>query len=97
MFGPIAAFGYWIGWSVVLSIFGNLIGSLVRPSGSRTRSSAGTRAPTGYFSTGPVNIGLPQLIGIGLILAVWLFNIFGVQALAGRRLRDRRAADDPAG
>src|SRR5262245_38466526 len=29
LFGPIAAFGYWIGWSVVLAIFGNLIGSLV--------------------------------------------------------------------
>ena len=24
--GPIATFGYWIGWSVVLAIFGNLIG-----------------------------------------------------------------------
>ena len=29
LFGPIAAFGYWIGWSVVLSIFGNLIGGLI--------------------------------------------------------------------
>ena len=26
--GPVATFGYWIGWSVVLAIFGNLIGSL---------------------------------------------------------------------
>ena len=29
LFGPVATFGYWIGWSVVLSIFGNLIGDLV--------------------------------------------------------------------
>ena len=26
--GPLAAFGYWIGWSVVLSIFGKIIGDL---------------------------------------------------------------------
>ena len=28
--GPIATFGYWIGWSVVLAIFGNIIGSLIQ-------------------------------------------------------------------
>ena len=27
--GPVAAFGYWIGWSVVLSIFGKIIGDLI--------------------------------------------------------------------
>ena len=27
--GPIGAFGYWIGWSVVLSIFGKVIGDLI--------------------------------------------------------------------
>ena len=47
LFGPIASFGYWIGWSVVLSLFGNLIGSLIvrrmvpaaapRPSTTRPR------------------------------------------------------------
>ena len=35
--GPIAAFGYWIGWSVVLSIFGKIVGDLVIAAGSRTR------------------------------------------------------------
>ena len=28
--GPVATFGYWIGWSVVLALFGNLIGSLIQ-------------------------------------------------------------------
>ena len=32
-----------------------------------------------YFSTGFVHIGLQHLIAIGLILAVWLFNIFGTR------------------
>jgi len=26
--GPIATFGYWIGWSVVLSIFGGIVGTM---------------------------------------------------------------------
>jgi len=81
LFGPIAAFGYWIGWSVVLSIFGNLIGGLIAarwfsgsPIGGPSPSEDG-----GYFDLGPVDIGLPQLLGIALILAVWLINIFGVK------------------
>jgi amino acid transporter len=77
LFGPIAAFGYWIGWSVVLSIFGNLIGGLITAEWFPNAKLGGTSP--GYFSTGPVNIGLPQLIGIGLVIAVWLFNIFGVR------------------
>jgi len=77
LFGPIAAFGYWIGWSVVLSIFGNLIGGLVTAQWFPNAKFGGTSP--GYFSTGPVNIGLPQLIGVGLVIAVWLFNIFGVK------------------
>ncbi|MBI3647257.1 MAG: APC family permease [Actinobacteria bacterium] len=82
LFGPIAAFGYWIGWSVVLSLFGNLIGGLITaqwfPS-ARFGGAAGADGVSGYFSTGLVSVGLPQLIGIGLILAVWLFNVFGVK------------------
>ncbi len=81
LFGPIAAFGYWIGWSVVLSIFGNLIGGLIAarwfsgsPIGGASPSEDG-----GYFDLGPVDIGLPQLLGVALVIAVWLFNIFGVK------------------
>jgi amino acid transporter len=77
LFGPIAAFGYWIGWSVVLSIFGNLIGGLIAAEWFPNAKLGGTSP--GYFSTGPVNIGLPQLIGIGLVILVWAFNILGVR------------------
>lgn len=77
LFGPIAAFGYWIGWSVVLSIFGNLIGGLITAEWFPNAKLGGTSP--GYFSTGPVDIGLPQLIGVGLVIVVWLFNIFGVR------------------
>ena len=73
LFGPIAAFGYWIGWSVVLSIFGNLIGTLI------VAQWFTGQVGKVYFNSGFVDIGLAQLIGIGLVVAVWLFNIFGVR------------------
>ena len=72
--GPIATFGYWIGWSVVLSIFGNIIGSLIQAQ---------------WFSNtnwdvydGVVHLNLFNFIGIGAIIVVWLFNIFGVRPFA---------------
>jgi amino acid transporter len=69
--GPIATFGYWIGWSVVLSIFGNLIGSLIQqqwfPSATWTAYD------------GVVHLQLFNFIGIGAIVLVWAFNVFGVR------------------
>ena len=69
--GPIGAFGYWIGWSVVLSIFGVLIGDLIQAqwfSGS-----------TWTFYDGVVHLGLPQFIAIGAIILVWAINVFGIR------------------
>jgi amino acid transporter len=81
LFGPIAAFGYWIGWSVVLSINGYLIGGLATAewfSGAKV-GGAHPSADGGYFSVGPVDIGLPHIIGIAIVVIVWLFNIYGVK------------------
>jgi amino acid transporter len=69
--GPIGAFGYWIGWSVVLSIFGKVIGDLIT-----TKWFPGA---TWSVSDGPVKLGLPHFIAIGCILIVWLLNIFGIR------------------
>ncbi len=71
--GPIAAFGYWIGWSVVLSVFGNLIGTLV------VAQWFPSLAEVVYYDTGIGTVGPAQIIGIGLVIGVWLFNIFGVK------------------
>jgi amino acid transporter len=72
--GPVATFGYWIGWSVVLSIFGNIIGSLIQaqwfPGSNWT------------VYDGVVHLQLFNFIGIGCIVVVWLFNIFGVRPFA---------------
>src|ERR1700761_2212679 len=73
--GPIAAFGYWIGWSVVLSIFGNLIGVLIQARWF----------PNTTFTVydGIVHLTLGNFIAIGVIIAVWAFNIFGIRPFKG--------------
>lgn len=75
LFGPIAAFGYWIGWSVVLALFGNIIGSLVV---AEWFPSLGDDV---WYTTSAAGatFGPPQLIGIGVVFGVWLFNVFGVK------------------
>src|SRR2546428_3826207 len=82
--GPIATFGYWIGWSVVLSFLGLFTGYIAQaawfphePYG--TYAFGGAKLDNGYFSTGSVHIGLQHLIAIGLIVSVWLFNVFGTR------------------
>jgi len=82
--GPISTFGYWIGWSVVLSFLGLFVGYIAQaawfphePYG--TYAFGGAKLDNGYFSTGSVHIGLQHLIAIGLILAVWMFNVFGTR------------------
>ena len=84
LIGPIATFGYWIGWSVVLSFLGLFTGYIAQsewfpnePYG--TYAFGGAKIDNGYFSTGSVHIGLQHLIAIGLILAVWVFNFFGTR------------------
>jgi amino acid transporter len=71
--GPVATFGYWFAWSTVLSIFGIVIGSLVQ-----TRWAPGQTWSWQPFSTAP-HIGLPHVIAIAAIVAVWIFNIFGIR------------------
>jgi amino acid transporter len=69
--GPVATFGYWIGWSVVLSINGLVAGTLFQSeffSGATwTHSGAG------------FDLSLPIVIAAGLIVLVWLFNVYGVR------------------
>jgi len=80
LIGPIATFGYWIGWSVVLSVFGLFIGSIVQGAWFAGEPGGSYLAADGYFSMfGLTEVGLPALIAIGLILAVWVFNVYGAR------------------
>ncbi|MET0684655.1 MAG: APC family permease [Solirubrobacteraceae bacterium] len=69
--GPLATFGYWIGWSVVLAVNGLVAGTLIQAEWF----SDTTWAESG----GGFDLTLPIVIGIGLIAIVWIFNIFGVR------------------
>ena len=76
--GPIATFGYWLAWSVVLAIFGILIGQFITGAWF-PGEPLGTPYDDGWFDFGFVNIGLPHVIGTFLIVGVWLFNVLGVR------------------
>jgi amino acid transporter len=71
MVGPIATFGYWFAWSTVLSIFGIVVGTLIQTEwfpGSTWTVDLGVR-----------QVGLSTFIAAGVIVLVWLFNVFGIK------------------
>ena len=77
--GPVAAFGYWIGWSVVLSATGVVVGFLVQyewyPSSATSTSwnhSWQILGQTIYFS-------FPIALTAVIILVIWAFNVSGMR------------------
>ena len=71
LIGPLATFGYWIGWSVVLSVNGLVAGVLLQ---SEFFSSADWSHTGAGFT-----ITLPVVFGCVLIAVVWFFNVYGVR------------------
>ena len=101
--GPIATFGYWLGWSVVLAFLGLFVGSIAQaawwPDATYgTNAFGGAEIDAGYFSIPPgsVHIGLQHLIAIGVILCVWVFNVFGARIAVTFNYLAGPAPDDPA-
>ncbi|MCI2417349.1 APC family permease [Saccharopolyspora sp. K220] len=74
--GAIAAFGYWMGWSLSLSVEGVVLGKMITEA-FFPDSHLAIRLPIGH------ELGLPYLIAIGAILAAWALNYFGVRVAAG--------------
>ena len=69
--GVLAAFGYWFGWSITLSITGLTVGSLVQATWF---PNLAWQADLGF-----VHLSTGALIGAALILLVWLFNVTGIK------------------
>jgi amino acid transporter len=69
-FGPMAAVGYWGGWTAVLSIFGLTIGQLIQ--------AQWFPSVTWSFHSG-IHLSLAIGIGIVLILIIWIINAAGVK------------------
>ena len=78
--GPVAAFGYWIGWSVVLSATGVVVGFLVQaqfyPSSAAASSSWNH---SGHFLGIPVYFSFPIALTIAIIIVIWAFNVAGMR------------------
>ncbi|EME51054.1 amino acid transporter [Rhodococcus ruber BKS 20-38] len=72
--GALATFGYWFGWSAVISIVSLTAGGLIR---ARWLPEVAWAMDLGF-----VQVGVAQLIGIGLILALMVPNLFGAQPAA---------------
>src|SRR4051794_18036940 len=78
--GPVAAFGYWIGWSVVLSATGVVVGFLVQAQ-FYTSSAAASSSwnHSGHFLGIPLYFSFPIALTIVIIIAIWTFNVLGMR------------------
>jgi len=78
--GPLAAFGYWLGWSVVLAINGVIVGSLLQAEFYESSAAEGS-SWLHTVDLGVVNFdfSFPIFVAIVLVLAIWAFNIAGVR------------------
>ena len=85
--GPLATFGYWIGWSVVLAVNGLVAGTLIQAEWFSDS--------TWSQSFGGFDITLAVSFGGVLIVLVWLFNIFGVRPAVWFGYVTGGAADHP--
>ncbi len=63
LIGPLAVWGYWFGWSTVLSINGLLVGNYLQAE---------------IWPKSDPNI-VPKVIGTGMLVGLWLFNVFGLR------------------
>lgn len=74
--GAVSAFGYWMGWSLSLSVEGVVLGELITQAFFPDADIA-VALPFGHELT------LPYLFAIGAILAAWTLNYFGVSLASG--------------
>jgi amino acid transporter len=77
--GPVAAFGYWIGWSVVLSATGVVVGFLVQAQFYTSSATSGFWNAHGHIIGIPVYFSFPIALTIVIIAAIWTFNVIGMR------------------
>jgi amino acid transporter len=78
--GPVAAFGYWIGWSVVLSATGVVVGFLVQAQFYTSSASASSSwNHSGHILGIPVYFSFPIALTILIIVIIWAFNVAGMR------------------
>jgi amino acid transporter len=69
--GAMAAFGYWIGWSLSISMASVFFGQLVEETWFQDNSV--------HFNIFGNTLGLEHLIALGAMLFAWAFNYYGLK------------------
>ncbi|MFE5704184.1 APC family permease [Rhodococcus sp. ACS1] len=69
--GAIAAFGYWLGWSLSISMASVVFGELIEATWFQDNTVA--------FSIFGNQLGLEHLFALGAMLFAWAFNYFGLK------------------
>ncbi|WAM18506.1 MULTISPECIES: APC family permease [Rhodococcus] len=69
--GAIAAFGYWIGWSLTISMAAVVFGELIEATWFQDNT-----LDFGIFGN---HLGLEHLFALGAMLFAWAFNYFGLK------------------
>ncbi|WAM18513.1 APC family permease [Rhodococcus sp. JS3073] len=69
--GAIAAFGYWLGWSLSISMASVVFGELIEATWFQDNTLA-----FGIFGN---HLGLEHLFALGAMLFAWAFNYFGLK------------------
>jgi amino acid transporter len=77
--GPIAAFGYWIGWSVVLSATGVVVGFLVQAQFYTSSATSTSWNHTWHLAGQSIYFSFPFALTIVIIMAIWVFNVLGMR------------------
>ena len=77
--GPIAAFGYWIGWSVVLSATGIVVGFLIQAQFYTSSATSTGWNHTWHLPGSPIYFSFPIALTIVIIIVIWTFNVLGMR------------------
>jgi len=78
--GPISAFGYWIGWSVVLSATGVVVGFLVQYEWYPSSGAASSSWNHSWSVLGQtVYFNFPIALTALIIVVIWAFNVSGMR------------------
>jgi amino acid transporter len=79
--GPVAAFGYWIGWSVVLSATGVVVGFLVQAQFYTSSGTSDFWNAHGHLigSHVPLYFSFPIALTVCIIVVIWTFNVIGMR------------------
>ncbi len=77
--GPLAAFGYWIGWSVVLSATGVVVGFLVQAQFYTSSITSSAWNAHNTVAGIPLYFNFPIALTVVIIIVIWAFNVSGMR------------------